>query len=260
MRTTKTVTASMKVATMRMMAALWSFWVLVASASETFPNVKGGEAQGLEFQNDPSSSSSIQQQQQRRLVLKDGDTVNGKEVEYSRGYQDSFTNPLLLVNVTTRFSGDESVDVQFQLACNSTSSTIPFRQLADTCTCRAQKIGNGGDDANPQMCSCAVCAENMGANNISVDCSRSGANGFGGVVVDTCSAVDCNYGCVVVEQVPEDDATAPTPSGGGGVQGDPNNPPSPTEPSPPSAAVAPANLSKPIVLFWAIFLLAASLR
>eukprot|EP00977_Amphora_coffeiformis_P022801 scaffold11520_cov106-Amphora_coffeaeformis.AAC.5 len=184
----------------------------------------------------PASSSSSEAQHHHRSLqaLQEGDTVETSILSNSCVYEDSFTDPRLKCDVTTRFVNPSSAAAQVvavTLDCASSLSTSTFRQVADACVCNAMVT------SDPSItCSCAACPQDVGANWIFVDCQDE-------LLIDTCSSVDCEYTCngPSVTDILTSPPTLSPSQGGGGTNNDNTNPtPTPnidsTTTSPPSVA------------------------
>ena len=146
-------------------------------------------------------------------ALQEGDTVQASILDSSCVYEDSFTDPRLECNITTRFVSPSSAAqvVDVTLDCASSSSTFPFRRVADACICSAMVTSDSS-----LTCSCAVCPQGVGANGIFVDCQDA-------FLIDTCSSVDCDYICNgpnVTDIITAPPTVSPTEGGGNPNNGD----------------------------------------
>lgn len=129
---------------------------------------------------------SLSGRENRQLQLQPGDDADGLVMKSRCSYQDSFTDPRLVCELeTSLMSSSSSVTVDVALNCSSTSSTIPFRDIADACQCTAIVTANG----ESKGCPCAACPAGFGDNPVFVDC------GTDNTLIDTCSSIDCQYKC-----------------------------------------------------------------
>lgn len=123
----------------------------------------------------------------QRVMQLQQNKVDFTAVSDSCRYDDEgFSDPKLYCNVTTRFSGANGtyVDVDVALECDSSQSTVSFRQ-AENCLCSAVMTDQVGQVKN---CTCSVCSVGFGDNPIYFECEED-------ALVDECSVLDCDYRC-----------------------------------------------------------------
>ena len=221
------------------MMLLLIFHVLLVTATATKEADTSSDTSSDPILRESSDAPSEGRQRRSLQLLQEGDTVGTAIVISSCAYEDSFTDPRLGCNITTRFASPSSsggatqVVVDVALDCASPSSTFTFRQVADGCVCSAAVT------SDPTIaCSCAVCPQGFGENGIFVDCKDD-------ILIDTCSSVDCDYTCNgpnVTDIITSQPSLSPAIDRDGGVDTN-NDDPTPTPDTdgstpPPSAAAS----------------------